>query len=416
MKILCFVDKLYPDSSANTVCCDNIAEYFKSKGHQVDIATIKWNVNDKTYDVYNGSNIIKLDTYWIDILKKKGKKHNATKWSDFPWLFRKFNSLIQKIKCIFRNSYTNFTSLDCINYNKILKNIQKINNHYDALITFTMPAAFQVIGNELMKRNLADKWYPLFLDAYVYNKALDINKINYRKRLMKRILKNASHIFMVEGIKGENLKNGFNPDYHNKTTEIHIPMVKKHKLPEVRKNTNKIVLIYAGLFYKDLRNPEKMLDILSKLENNCEIKLFSKVCEDIVENKKHLFTECQLITNGLISHEECIKEIAKADILINLGNSITNQMPSKILEYISFGKPILNFYFTEEDMCLPVLRKYPIVLNINVNNYSETDVEEIKKFINNNKGVKLSFDEATKNLMDYRVDNIAEKIYKEICK
>lgn len=416
MKILCLVDKYHPDSSANTVCCDNIADYFKSKGHQVDIATIKWNVDDNDYDVYNGSNIIKLDTYWIGILRKKGKKYNATKWSDFPWLFRKCNSLIRKIKCIFRRNFTNFMSLDCIDYNYSLKAIQKINSHYDILITFTMPAALQVIGNELMKRKLADRWYPIFLDAYVHNKALSNQKINYRKKLISRILKRANHIFMVDGIKGENLKQGYNPEYHNKTTEIFIPMIKEMNLPNIEKTTKTTTLIYAGMFYRDLRNPEKMLEILSKLSENEEINIFGQCCEDIIEEKMPLFKNCKLNFNGLIPHKECLEEISKADILINLGNSITNQMPSKILEYISFGKPIVNFYFTEEDMCLPILKKYPLSININVNNYTEEDIENLKLFIKKNKGVKLNFEDATKNLVEYRVNSIADKIYKVVMK
>ena len=416
MKILCLVDKYHPDSSANTVCCDNIAEYFKSNGHQVDIATIKWNVDDKDYEVYNGSNIIKLDTYWIGILKKKGKKYNARKWSDFPWLFRKVNSFIQKVKCVFRNTYTNFMSLDCIDYNYVMTAIQKISNHYDALITFTMPAAFQVIGRELMKRNIADHWYPFFLDAFVYNKALKKSKINYRKKLMKNTLEKATHIFMVDGIKSENLKHKYNPEYHNKTTEVFIPMIKEMCLPEIKKDNNKTTLIYAGIFYKELRNPEKMLDVLSCLTDNEEINIFSKCCEDVLEEKKALFTGCKININGMIPHKECLEEISKADILINLGNTVTNQMPSKILEYISFGKPIVNFYFTEEDMCLPILKNYPLVFNINLNNYTKEDIEDLKIFIKNNKGVKLNFDEATKNLVDYRVENIAEKIYKVMVK
>ena len=42
--------------------------------------------------------------------------------------------------------------------------------------------------------------------------------------------------------------------------------------------------------------------------------------------------------------EDIIRIYQEADILVNIGNSIDNQMPSKIFEYISTGKPILNFY------------------------------------------------------------------------
>ena len=35
------------------------------------------------------------------------------------------------------------------------------------------------------------------------------------------------------------------------------------------------------------------------------------------------------------------------DFLLNIGNTVTNQLPSKVLEYISTGKPVINFYKSE---------------------------------------------------------------------
>ena len=413
MKVLCLVDKYFPDSSANTICADNIANFFKAKGHQFDFLAIKNSADDLDYAVYNGSNIIKIGTYYDDVLKKYGKKYNAKSWMELPWFFRKIRSFFQRLKSITRIS-TGYSSLDVLDYNGLYKKITKINKHYDCLITFCMPFAFQVVGKELMKRGIADRWYPIFLDAFVYNKCLAISKINYRKKVAKKVLKKANHIFMVDGIVGENKKQCFNPEYHKKVTEIYIPMLKEVSLPKIEKTTKKTNLVYAGLFYRDIRNPEKMLNILSRLSSECEIKLFGQGCEDIVDEKKKLFDKSTINLGGLISHEECLNEISKADFLINLGNSITNQMPSKVFEYISFGKPIINFYFTEEDMCLKVFKSYPLAFNINVNNYTEEDVKNLNKFIYENKGKLLNYKEATKNLEDYKVENIAEKIYRII--
>lgn len=411
------VDKYHPDSSANTICCNNLVEYFKLQGHQVDIVSVKWRVEDQDYSEYNGLNVIKLDTYQFETLKKCGKKYNARVWMDFPWLFRKTRSFLQKLKYVFKKNPTHCITLDTINYDNIFNFIKKANEHYDVLITFTMPAAFQVIGSELMKRGIADRWYPIFLDAFVYNKTMSRLFINKRKNIMKRVLKNATHIFMVEGILEENKKNKYNPEYHNKTTEIYIPMLKELDYPlkdkQKLKNTQ---LVYAGLFYPKIRNPEKMLDVLSNLDSDNVIKIFGDGCEDILSVKRALFPNGNLIEYGRITHEQCIKEISNCNILINLGNTITNQMPSKVFEYISFGKPIINFYFTEEDMCLEVFKKYPLAFNFNLNNYTDIDIENLKKFIQENKNKQLSFKEATAELVDYRVEEIAEKIYKVISK
>jgi len=414
MKILCLVDKYYPDSSANTICCDHIANYFKSLGHVVDFVAIKNNIDDKDYDKINNSNVIKIDTYNNALLKKYGKKYNAKKWLDFPWLFRKFWGVIQKIKMLKRPS-TQFISLDTVDYDSVYSKIAKINKHYDLMFSFSMPFAFNVVAKELLKRNLADKWYPIFLDAFVYNKCLKKSKIKYRQKLAIKTLSKSTKIFMVKGILEENLNNNFNPEYHNKIQEIYIPMLTKNSLPTVKKeDSSNINLVYAGAFYADIRRPHEMLDILSLLPKKINIKVFGYGCENIVKEKAKQFNQSKLFIGGTITHQQCLEEIAKSDILINLGNSITNQMPSKIFEYISFGKPIINFYFCKEDMCLQVLKNYPLCININLTNYTQKDIENLKDFITKNCHTQLTFDQATKNLQDYKVDVIAKKIYEAV--
>ncbi|MDD4850703.1 MAG: glycosyltransferase, partial [Gemmiger sp.] len=52
--------------------------------------------------------------------------------------------------------------------------------------------------------------------------------------------------------------------------------------------------------------------------------------------------------------------LAGADVLVSLGNSVDNQMPSKIFEYFGLGKPVLHLAATDADPVLPVLQRYPL--------------------------------------------------------
>ena len=415
MKILCLVDKYYPDASANTVCCDHIMTYFKKQGHNVDFLAVKSSFKDEDYSTYTGSNIIKIETYTDKFLKKHFKKYNTDRWNDLPIIIRKPITFFYKLKRKFRISTEN-APLDSFNYNEILKRVSKVNDCYDVMISFSMPFALCVVANYLFKKKVAKKWYHVLLDPFVYNNCLATNKINYRKKVACNILKDATHIFMLDGIMGENIKQGYLPKYHQKTTEIFIPVLSESNFILGEKSNKKtITMIYAGGFYRDIRNPSKMLDVLANL-NNIKIDLYGQGCEDIIEQKKDKFKNSELNLNGKLTHEECLKTISKSNILINLGNTITNQMPSKVFEYISFGKPIINFYFTEEDMCLKVFKKYPLVFNFNLNNYTEKDIAELKSFIEENKNKQLSFEEATKNLVEYRVESIAQKVYEVVTK
>ena len=67
---------------------------------------------------------------------------------------------------------------------------------------------------------------------------------------------------------------------------------------------------------------------------------------------------------GHKSSEECGAWINGSDILVNIGNSVINQVPSKIFSYISTGKPILNICKSSACPTIPYLERYPYVRNV----------------------------------------------------
>lgn len=79
-------------------------------------------------------------------------------------------------------------------------------------------------------------------------------------------------------------------------------------------------------------------------------------------------------------------------------------------------KPIINFYFNEEDTSLYYLKKYPLCSNLNLNNYAKKDVDNLIEFINKEKDKNMSFEEATADLVESRSANVVKKIYEEINK
>ena len=92
---------------------------------------------------------------------------------------------------------------------------------------------------------------------------------------------------------------------------------------------------------------------------------------------------------GRKNKEEVARIYQEADILVNIGNAIDNQMPSKIFEYISTGKPILNFYKVPNCPTLKYLNNYPLALNLyepDVLQDTERYSKQIKDFCMQNPG------------------------------
>lgn len=409
MKILYLVDKYYPESSANTVCSEVIIDYLRNKDNKVDILSIKQNLLSDDISMYKDSNVIKIPTYTTNLLKRYYKVFHADRWSDVPVMFRKSLSFVQKVT--HKPKYnTQSLSLDSINYNDVFNLISKVNSHYDVIISSSMPFGLHVLARELLKLGLASRWYAIFFDPFVYNSCLKKSKIKYRKKIAEDILNDASHIFCVERIVAENKRRGYNPNYHNKITEIVIPNLAKPSVDIIKPNNSNISMTFAGLFYPKIRNPQKMLDIISTFPDNFCFNIYGHGCEKILKKYKNKFNRCSLNLCGSVTYVECRNAILKSNILVNLSNTVTNQIPSKVFEYISYGKPIINFYFTEDDPSLQYFKKYPLVYNLNLNNYTDGDIKRLISFCETHKNDIISFEEATFKMQDAIAMNICKKI------
>jgi hypothetical protein len=51
--------------------------------------------------------------------------------------------------------------------------------------------------------------------------------------------------------------------------------------------------------------------------------------------------------------------IEHGDVLVNIGNATSHQLPSKLVEYVASGKPILNIARTSSDSSARFLAGYP---------------------------------------------------------
>jgi hypothetical protein len=70
----------------------------------------------------------------------------------------------------------------------------------------------------------------------------------------------------------------------------------------------------------------------------------------------------------------------EADILVNIGNDAPYQLPSKVVEYISMGKPILNVAKIEEDSSREFFKAYPVSLCL-LENAATPNSSEFDKLI-----------------------------------
>ncbi len=124
----------------------------------------------------------------------------------------------------------------------------------------------------------------------------------------------------------------------------------------------KIHLVYAGRFYKSIRNPEYLLQLALAMDADCVLHLYCQSdCDGMIDDYVHR-SNGKIQRHTPVSTEEIQRIYGAADVLVSVGNSTPEFKPSKTFEYIASGKPILNICY--EGLRDAVLEEHPLVLQV----------------------------------------------------
>lgn len=148
--------------------------------------------------------------------------------------------------------------------------------------------------------------------------------------------------------------------------------------------------VYAGSFYKDIRNPEYMLKVFSALEDShVLLHLYSSGCDEIV--RRYSENSSRIKIHGYVSQNELQKVYASCDFLIGVGNAMNDFLPSKTYEYLALRRPVM--FFNPKGFENQVLAKYPHSLQLSDEMPLEEAVKSLEEFVVREKGKTISKEE-----------------------
>ncbi len=206
-------------------------------------------------------------------------------------------------------------------------------------------------------------------------------------------------------------------EFKNMQDKIHpmdFPAFRKREISDVNPayefDDNYINLLFCGTLYSKYRSPTFLLDTLKGiLLQNSNVRLYFlgtvHVEEASITDER---IKKQVFFHAAVSSMVADKTMENADVLINIGNNIHNMIPSKIFDYFSVCKPILNVENLENCPAREYFLKYP--LEFTINEKIGFDKNKLEQFILNSKNKKLEYSEVEKTFISATPSYVANQL------
>ena len=371
-KLLVIMDSYYPDSRATTHIMQRILEGL-SKEYEITVFVL---------------NLLKR----VDTINAIGEFNGVTikyiEPLDYSSLFKRSVNKVKKflVDSKYKRKYkVTYKYFELKNYSLQIRRFI-IRSNIKKLISVSSPNDIHICANMVVEGRPDIKWFPVCFDPHAYNVSYSED---FRIKLVFEetvLYDRAQRIFMLTQSENDYKDSVF----HEKIVFFDIPL--NNVLYKIKnKNNNSIVLTYVGNFYREIRNPDRMLKILAQLKNDAVIYLigdfsgWGNELSDYLGKWNSIFGD-KLHIIGRLDRAIAKDYIEQSDILINIGNKTDNQCPSKVLDYISTGKPIIHFKQIDNCSSMIYLEKYPLLLTIGPNDDTNNAADKIRVFIQNNRG------------------------------
>lgn len=387
MKHIVFVlSGYYPYFSAVGTCVNHVVSCLKTRYH-ITILSVKNHCGQSDKDYLNGCHILRVDTKQINhrlyVEDKIESKRNA--------FFRRLYSLellflrmLKYLKAIIKPHNVDYHL--CRKYEEALERIHSI-TPIDVIIPVCIPFESMVATYRYCSQlQSPPKVISYFFDPFSDNISLHRTKLNQRikytkhLKLEQKILDLSSQIIIMRHLQ-PHFEQEFS-NYANKISVLEHPMLYAVSADPSEKDVQLKILTYAGSFNKGIREPDFMLQVLAKLEISVECNIYAVGnCSEVLFAYAKKYPSV-IHFYGSVTKEEADKAIAQSDYILSVGNRNANQSPSKIFECLATGKPIIHFYYYNQDSVISILQRYPNSLCIQITDGTTEDaLVKLRKFL-----------------------------------
>lgn len=284
---------------------------------------------------------------------------------------------------------------------------------YDAIVTIFAPYS-NLKPSLLAKKKLRIKdFYPFIMEPWADH--YSANHSNRKKRIAEeiKIFKSSKTIFCYEEYVSKS-KYSRIKQFEEKTSMIPTNFLEKRIITPPINGNGKVHCVYAGMFYSKIREPSNLFTYFRLLPKNYILHLYIRGNNAWIKDLSLELGERCVIHEFISDPKVFSAEMQKASVFLSIGNSIENEIPSKMIEYISYCKPIIHFINNKRDPIPQRFGKYPAILFVDYNEASEKNASKIQQFVEKIVENKIDEREIFAQFKEYTIDYVVEKFYKSL--
>jgi hypothetical protein len=273
----------------------------------------------------------------------------------------------------------------------------------DALVTVALPFSAHLVGLALQDAPPSFRWLCDMSDPFTYlepappNNTLLYGRLN---RLIESRVFERAHVVAVTCDATAGRYSELYPSWRRKFVVIPHLWTPNSARPRTSDSsggftsrTGPVKLVYVGTLDGTTRNPGPFLDASRLIAESGSVPGFEVHFYGQIENCDAMFERHRssygrwLFVHGLVDRQAASRAVANADILVNIGNRYQCQLPSKLVDYGSTGKPIVNVIGCSSDLSQDALRGYRAALHLVSQEDSLSDAQtwELQRFLTQQK-------------------------------
>ena len=411
MRLVFVVDAYYPRYAAVEKCAKNLIDVLARDGHEVTVVAKRYWDSPADHTGELAEDTVYVSTRLSRVRSRVDGRIAATSGALGWRLADRACAVVNYAGTLLGRSCVHRALVDAY-----LGAIEGLGFVPDQLVPCSSPFEGVVACAEYARRHPGVRLTPVIFDQFADSGTLC--KTSFTRELkrkanlaVERDALEASDV--VLNVTWEEHVRQYHPGCLQKLVHIEHPLlVRPAGLPDngARDGDGRSRVIFAGSLSAGVRDPSAALDIFRGLGEVAHLDMF------VMGSGRELVQEAADADPGAVSLNDPVPSsemaalLAAGDCLLSIGNTTSDQKPSKVVEYMALGKPILHICAIEDDPVRADVGAYPLGCVIEAGEDLARAREAVRAFLLETRGKEMAFDEVAELFRDEDPEVAVERL------